>query len=202
MPSISESWWRNPIVVVGTVIVLLTGGGAVTWWRLGATQADTSVAPIARAVVPPQTAATTQAPAPAPASTPAPTTTAAAPPSAEPDPRPATESIGAVLARAEPGRAALRRRDYAAALRNRRTVVAAVRGMDVSAAPSVLRRAERLLRAATEASAAADQQHIDCGCDGLQPADRTAHGLKRRCAEVFDPYARRFLGHSVDPNRI
>lgn len=188
-PPANERWWHNPVVIVGTVVALVMGGGGAAAWRFFLASGQTD--PLVRAL---------STPADADASA----GTAADTPS-EPlvDVSTVVLQIQRVLVRSERGRiAVVQRRDYGAALRNREALVATLDEIEVPAAPENLARAYATLRAALEASADADAQHLACGCDALQPADHEASALKRRFAIEFDPYARAYLGGPVDPNRI
>ena len=189
-PPANERWWHNPIVIGGTVVTLLLGGGGVASWEFFAGSSETAAvvrglaakSPTGNAIT---TATTTVAPEP--------TVDVSAP----------VLQIQRILVRSEAGRvAALERHDYGAALRNRQRLMVALDEVDVPVQPERLARAYATLRAAIRASAHADEQHLACGCDSLESGDISASQLKRRFAIEFDPYARRYLGGPVDPNRI
>jgi hypothetical protein len=185
-PPANERWWHNPIVIGATVVTLLLGGGGVASWRFFATSSET--ASVIRGLA-------------ANSPTGHPTTTTV--------PEPAVDlsvpvlQIQRVLVSSAAGRvAALQRHDYSAALRNRRRLMVALAAVEVPVQPERLAQAYATLQAAIRASAHADEQHLACGCDSLESGDVTASQLKRRFAIEFDPYARRYLGGPVDPNRI
>jgi hypothetical protein len=195
-PPANERWWHNPIVIVGTILTVLLGSGVASWRVFFAESGGTTS--IVRALAPqgassPDGGATTQA---AP-------TTGTTPQSSAADVSTPVLQIQQLLRRSETGLVAAReQRDYAAALRNRESIEAALARIDVSAGPQRFQQAYATLRAAIRASAHADGRHIDCGCDTLLPADVAATRLKRRFARLFDPYARQYLGGPVDPDRI
>lgn len=190
-PPANENWWRNPIVVVAAAVSILFGGGVASWRFFISTGSE--VAPLVR---PPFGSAPG-------ASTTSPPTETTESPVADPADEAATAvAIGRIVRRSEAGRRALRRLDYDAALNNRRQLVAAMDRLDVPPQPEQLARAAVTLRRALAASARADEAHIACGCDERLPQDVAAHGLKHQFATQFDPYARRYLGHPVDPERI
>jgi len=182
-PTANERW-RNPIVIAAAVASVLLGGGVASWrFFLTASEAPSVVQRLAPlASDPPEAAATTPEAADVPES---------------------VQAIDSVLRRSARGRdAALLQRDYGAALRNRRQLLARLDQIAVPEQPQRLAQAYATLRAALEASARADVQHRACGCDEVQPGDVTATRLKRRFVVQFNPYAQRYLGHSIDPDRI
>jgi hypothetical protein len=190
-PPANESWWRNPIVVVAAAVSILFGGGVASWRFFISTGSD--IAPVVRLP-------SGSVPG---ASTTSPPVDATEPPVADPADEAATAAaIGRIVRQSEAGRRALRRLDYVAALHNRRRLVAAMDRLDVPPQPEQLARAAATLRAALAASALADERHISCACDERLSQDLRAHGLKHRFAGEFNPYARRYLGHPVDPERI
>lgn len=189
-PPANESWWRNPVVVAIAVVTLLLGGGGVASWRLfwsaSATESALHALPQSNAAPAHDTTATTS--------------TAGTGTEQEST---LVGEVGSILRRSAAGRsAALRDRDYGAALRNRRSLIAALDRLVVPAQSAGLVRALGTLRTALEASARADAQHLACGCDTELPDDVAASRLKRRFALLFDPYARRYAVSPVDPARI
>jgi ribosomal protein S30 len=189
-PPANESWWRNPIVVAGAVVTLFVGGGSAATWRFlagsGAGKAVLAHHVSSVPSVPP----TTPMPPPTPVPEPAAIETS-------------VHDVDRLLVRSQAGRiAALQRRDYAAALRNRRAILRSLDALDAPAGATQLAAAYATLREAMEASATADAQHLSCGCDALQPGDVRAQGLKRQFARLFSPFAQRYLDHTVDANSI
>jgi hypothetical protein len=204
-PPAGESWWRNPIVLVATAVTLLLGGGVASWkFFLDASEPASLVRQL-------PASDTASADASAPAEQEAGEEDPFATPGSEepadgqdPDDVFVTaRALQQILARSQAGRAAaLQQRDYGAALRNREQLLRELDGLAVPPEPARLAQAYATLREAIEASARADEQHLACGCDDVQPADEQATQLKRRFAELFDPYARRYFGGPVDPSRI
>jgi hypothetical protein len=191
-PPANESWWRNPIVVVAAAVGILFGGGVASWRFF--ISAGSEAVPVVHMLSDGsrRESSTTSSPA-----------KTTEPPVADPADEGATvTAIAGIVRQSEAGRRALRRLDYVAALHNRQRLVVAMDRLDVPPQPERLARAAATLRAALAASARADERHIACGCDQRLSQDVYAHGLKHRFAGQFDPYARRYLGHPVDPERI
>jgi hypothetical protein len=198
-PPANESWWRNPIVLAAAIATVLLGGGVASWRFFIASNETVSAV---HALPQQQRQQESLSSATPPTEAPADTTDPPAPPASEPDEATVVAEVTAIVRRSAEGRAALRRLDYAAALTNRRSLVAEIDRLDVPEEPAGLAHAVVTLRAALAASARADRAHIACGCHERLPEDVTAHALKHAFAAEFDPYARRHLGHPIDPERI
>lgn len=185
-PPANESWWRNPIVLAVAVATVLLGSGVASW-RFFIASSDTvsAVHALGRREPPP------------PATTPP-----EPPPASETDEAAIVAQVAEIVRRSETGLRAVRGGDYAGALGNRLRLVAALDRLDAPPQPARLAHAVMTLRAALAASARADRSHIACGCDERLSQDVTAHELKYDFADEFAPYARRYLGHALDPERI
>jgi hypothetical protein len=184
-PPANESWWRNPVVLAVAVVTVLFGSGVASW-RFFIASSDTVSAIHAPRGEPSPPATTPTVP----------------PPTSKTDEAALVAQVMAIVRRSEMGLRAVRGGDYAGALDNRRRLVAEVDRLEVPPEPARLAHAVMTLRAALAASARADRSHIACGCDERLPQDVSAHDLKYDFADEFDPYARRYLGHPVDPERI
>jgi double zinc ribbon protein len=187
-PPANESWWRNPIVLVAAAVTLLGGGGGVATWRILAAgeEAAPVVSKVTHLATPPTASITT-----------------AAPGGSDAELATAVGEVDRLLTKSHAGRIAVaQQHDFAAALRNRRALLAALDRLDLPAGAASLAPSVALLRAVLTASERADAAHLACGCETKLPSDVAADRLKRRFADRFDPFARRYLGHPIDPQQI
>lgn len=183
-PPANERWWRNPVVIVIALVTALGGGGVASWQFF--IRSSSSVMALHALPQASRTTARTSAPA-------APAVDEAA----------FAGQIDDILQQSHAGiHAARGEHDYATALRNRRRLVAALDRLDVTGQAAPLAAAYATLHDALAASARADASHLACGCDDTLPDDVAATRLKRRFAAELNPYAQRYAGHAVDPDRI